>query len=235
MKPEPIYKVKLNKEKNMNEELKPNLPLLGDLLPTVDVITTDGPMTLPADMSGKWFVLFSHPSDFTPVCTTEFVAFQERKADFDKLNCGLVGLSVDQVFSHIKWLEWIKEKMNVDITFPVIAANDSLAIKLGMLHPGKGTTTVRVVFIIDPTGVLRTMFYYPQEIGRNIEEILRTVHALQTSDKNMVAIPANWPNNSAFGDKVIVPPARTKKDAAARLKSGDFECLDWWMCTKSLK
>ncbi len=164
------------------EEL--NMPLLGDKFPELKVQTTHGPMNIPGDYKGKWFVLFSHPADFTPVCTTEFVAFQKRYDQFEKLGCKLIGMSVDQIFSHIKWVEWIKAELKVEIKFPVVAANDAIAMKLGMLHPGKGTNTVRAVFIVDPEGKVRLIMYYPQEVGRNIDEIVRSVKALQISDKH---------------------------------------------------
>ncbi|MGB8247341.1 MAG: peroxiredoxin, partial [Chlorobium sp.] len=170
------------------------MPLLGDDFPEMKVQTTHGPMNIPGDLKGSWFVLFSHPADFTPVCTTEFHAFQERIADFDRIGCKLIGMSVDQVFSHIKWVEWIKENLDTEITFPIVAANDRIAMQLGMLHPGKGSNTVRAVFVGDPQGKVRLMLYYPQEIGRNIDEIVRAVRALQVSDANKVAIPANWPS-----------------------------------------
>ncbi|MGP1529130.1 MAG: peroxiredoxin [Treponema sp.] len=214
------------------EEKTITMPLLGDKFPELHVQTTQGPMSLPADLKGSWFILFSHPADFTPVCTTEFVGFQNLVPEFDKLGVKLVGLSVDQVFSHIKWIQWIKEKLNVTITFPVIAANDSVANALGLLHPGKGTNTVRAVFIVDPEGKLRLVLYYPQEIGRNMDEILRAVKALQISDKNGVALPANWPNNGLIKDHAIVPPASTVQDADTRLKT--YEGFDWWFCHKAL-
>lgn len=209
------------------------LPLLGDPLPEMEVLTTHGMKKLPADYSGKWLVLFSHPADFTPVCTTEFVAFAQLKARFDELNAELLGLSMDQVFSHIKWHEWIEEKLHVDIPFPIIADGaGEVAAKLGMVHPGKGSNTVRAVFIIDPKGIVRLILYYPQEIGRNMDEILRALKALQVSDQNGVALPANWPNNSLIGDKVIVPPAKDVKTAKERMSQ--YECYDWWFCYKKL-
>ncbi len=214
------------------EETKFNMPLLGDDFPKLEVQTTHGPMNIPGDLKGKWFVLFSHPADFTPVCTTEFVAFQEKMDEFRKLDAVLIGMSVDQIFSHIKWVQWIKEELNVDIEFPVIAANDSIALKLGMLHPGKGTNTVRAVFIGDPEGKVRLVLYYPQEIGRNIDEVVRALKALQISDKQG-AVPANWPNNSLIKDRIIVPPAKDIKAAEQRLK--DYECYDWWFCHKPLE
>ena len=208
------------------------MPLLGDPFPSMTVTTTHGPMTLPDDMKGLWFVLFSHPADFTPVCTTEFHAFQTLYPEFEKLNVKLIGLSVDQVFSHIKWAEWIREHLGTEITFPIIAANDAIAQQLGMLHPGKGSNTVRAVFIVDDQGIVRLILYYPQEIGRNMQEILRAVKALQVSDAYGVATPADWPNNALIGDRVIVPPATTVAQAEARLKSKDHECYDWWFCHK---
>lgn len=207
------------------------MPLLGEMFPELNVQTTHGPMSLPDDLKGKWTVLFSHPADFTPVCTTEFVGFQKRAEDFAALNCQLIGLSVDQVFSHIQWVKWIKEKLGVEITFPIIAATDTIAAQIGMLHPSKGSNTVRAVFVIDSEGVIRTILYYPQEIGRNIDEIVRVVKALQTSDAEGVATPANWPENELIGDHVIIPPASDEKTADERLKQ--YECFDWWFCHKA--
>ncbi len=214
------------------EETKINMPLLGDDFPSMDVVTTQGPMSLPGDLKGSWFVLFSHPADFTPVCTTEFVGFQEKMKDFEDMGVKLIGMSVDQVFSHIKWIEWIKDKLGVEITFPVVAANDTIANKLGMLHPGKGTNTVRAVFVVDPKGKVRLVLYYPQEIGRNMSEVVRAVKALQISDNYGVATPANWPENGLIKDRVIIPPASNQKDAEERLKK--YEGYDWWFCHKDL-
>ncbi len=214
-----------------------SIPLLGDDFPEMKVVTTHGEMVLPKAFEGKWFVLFSHPADFTPVCTTEFVAFQKRYKEFKDLNCELIGLSVDQVFAHIKWEEWIKEKLGVEIEFPIIADTGEVAERLGLIHPGKGTNTVRAVFVVDGKGKVRLILYYPQEIGRNIDEIIRAIKALQTSDKNGVATPANWPNNELIGDKVIIPPAKDKKTAQERLektKKGELEGYDWWFCYKKL-
>jgi peroxiredoxin (alkyl hydroperoxide reductase subunit C) len=219
-----------------NNEQK-GIPLLGDKFPQMKVVTTRGEKVLPDEMKGKWFVLFSHPGDFTPVCTTEFVAFQKIYDKFRALNCELIGLSVDQVYAHIKWEEWIKENMGVEIEFPIIADTGAVAEKLGLIHPGKGTNTVRAVFIIDAEGIIRIMLYYPQELGRNMDEILRCVNAMQIADKNKVAMPANWPNNDILKDRVIIPPARDVDTARKRLeqaKNGEFECLDWWMCHKKL-
>ena len=214
------------------EEKTFNMPLLGDVFPSIKANTTHGPMSIPEDLKGSWFVLFSHPADFTPVCTTEFVAFQKRFDQFEKLGVKLIGMSVDQVFSHIKWTEWIKEKLDVEIKFPIVAANDAIAGKLGMLHPGKGTNTVRAVFVVDPESKVRLVLYYPQEIGRNMDEVVRAVKALQTSDNNGVAIPAGWPENELIKDRVIIPPATSEADAAKRLEK--YDGYDWWFCHKSL-
>lgn len=221
---------------NVNE--KKGMPLLGDSFPEMKVQTTRGMMNLPGDMKGKWFVLFSHPGDFTPVCTTEFVAFQNKFDKFKALGCELIGLSVDQVYAHIKWEQWIEENLDVKIEFPIIADTGAVAEALGLIHPGKGTNTVRAVFIIDPQGKMRIILYYPQELGRNIDEILRALEAMQISDKNKVAMPADWPNNELIKDRVIIPPASDVKTAQERMeqaKKGEFECYDWWLCHKELK
>lgn len=206
------------------------MPLIGDKFPEMEVQTTLGKLNLPKDMNGKWFILFSHPADFTPVCTTEFVAFQKRYDEFRKLNTELVGFSVDQVFSHIKWLDWIDEKLDVKIEFPVIADTGKVAETLGLIHPEKGSNTVRAVFIVDPTGTIRAILYYPQELGRNFDEFLRMIKAFQISDAEKVAMPANWPNNELVGNKVIVPPATDVK--AAKFKMERYDNYDWWFCYK---
>ncbi len=210
------------------------MPLLGEKFPEVKVQTTQGPLTLPNDFEGKWFVLFSHPADFTPVCTTEFVAFAQKSDEFKKMGVELIGLSVDQVFSHIKWVQWIKENLKVEIPFPVIADSaEGVSKALGMIHPGKSSSnTVRAVFVVDPKGNLRLMIYYPQEIGRNVDEVIRSVKALQTSDKFGVATPENWPNNNLIGDHVIIPPATNIAEADKR--KDHKGCFDWWFCHKEL-
>ena len=210
-----------------------SLPSLGSPFPKMEVHTTQGKMTLPDHFKGKWFVLFSHPADFTPVCTTEFVSFTKHQKDFKKIGVELIGHSIDQVFSHIKWLQWIRENLDVDPKFPIIADDQGrIAQKLGMIHEGMGTHTVRAVFIVDPKGILRLMIYYPQEIGRNMSEILRVAKALQIAQNQKVAMPANWPANELIGDHVIIPPPRTEKDANARM--GKKDCYDWWFCHKEL-
>ncbi len=210
-----------------------SFPLIGDKFPEMTVQTTHGVRELPKDYKSKWLVLFSHPADFTPVCTTEFVAFARRKDQFDELNTELLGLSIDQIFSHIKWDEWIEENLDIPITFPIIAdASGSVAAKLGMVHPGKGSQTVRAVFLMDPEGIIRLILYYPQEIGRNMDEIVRSIKALQVADKNKVAVPAGWPENELIKDRVIIPPATNVEDAKKRKEQ--YECYDWWFCHKEL-
>ena len=217
-------------------ELK--FPLIGDDAPEFEAQTTHGMIKFPNHFKGKWIVLFSHPADYTPVCTTEFMAFQKRKAEFDALDAELIGLSIDQVFSHIKWVDWIKENMDVEIEFPIIADHGTIAEKFGMIHPGQGSSTVRAVFIIDPKKKIRLILYYPAELGRNMEEILRVLKAFKVAEKNNVAMPANWPTNDFLGDKVIIPPAKSVKDAKERLAAAaadeTIHCYDWWLCTKDL-
>ncbi|WP_236103207.1 peroxiredoxin [Dethiosulfovibrio faecalis] len=208
------------------------IPLIGEAMPELKVVTTRGKKTIPNDYAGQWFVLFSHPADFTPVCTTEFVAFQKRYDKFKELNCELIGMSIDQVFAHIKWEQWIEENLDVEIQFPIIADDGTVGKQLGMIHPGKGSNTVRAVFIVDPNGIIRAILYYPQELGRNMDEVLRMVKALQISEKNGVAMPANWPENEIIGDSVIVPPASDVENAKKRLT--EYENFDWWFCHKKL-
>jgi len=232
-----MWKEKISKGE-VEMEITNRIPLLGEKFPSMTVKTTHGMIKLPDDYAGKWFVLFSHPGDFTPVCTTEFVAFAKKADEFKKLNAELIGLSVDQVFAHIKWIEWIEEKLGVKIPFPVIADElGTVAKTLEMIHEAKGSNTVRAVFIVDDKGILRLMMYYPQEVGRSIDEILRALKALQVSTQNGVALPENWPNNGLIGDKVIIPPAATEDLAKERLqkaKDGEIECFDWWFCYKKL-
>ncbi|NHJ87710.1 MAG: peroxiredoxin [Asgard group archaeon] len=213
----------------MSEE-KQGFPLIGDKAPSFTATTTHGKINFPDDYKGKWVVFFSHPADFTPVCTTEFIGFQKRKKDFDRLGASLIGLSVDQVYSHIKWVEWIKEKMDVDIEFPIIADHGQIGKLYGMIHPNKSSSTVRAVFIIDPEGIIRAMVYYPPEMGRNMDEFVRIVEAFQVADKNKVAMPANWPNNEILKDRVIIPPPQDVETAKKRPK--EYECYDWWLCHK---
>jgi len=218
----------------MESEETPRKPGLGDDFPDLTVQTSHGTVSLPDDYEGEWFVLFSHPGDFTPVCTTEFVAFQQRSDEFEALGVNLIGLSVDRVHSHIKWIEWIEDELDVEIEFPIIAdEGGAVATRLGMLHPEMGSSTVRSVYVVDPDGAIRLELQYPMEIGRNIDEILRSIRALQTSDENDVAVPADWPNNAKFGDRVLLEPpsdVATAEERLARADEEDYECLDWWFC-----
>ena len=212
----------------MSDETR--MPLLGDTFPEMQVVTTRGEKRLPDDYQGQWFVLFSHPADFTPVCTTEFVAFQRRYDKLKALRCEFIGMSVDQVFSHIKWEEWIKEKIGVEIEFPIIADDGKVASALGIIHPGKGSNTVRAVFVVDRKAAIRIILYYPQELGRNIDEILRAVKALQVSDRHNVAMPAQCgPIAEVVGkNKVIIPHPRMLKpprNVSGRSRAGDFKAL----------
>jgi peroxiredoxin (alkyl hydroperoxide reductase subunit C) len=214
------------------EDARMGIPLLGDKFPEIEVQTTHGMKKLPDDYKGKWFVLFSHPADFTPVCTTEFYALMKRYEKFQRLDCELIGLSIDQVFSHIKWVEWIKDNLDCEVKFPIIADNGVLAKKMGMVHPGKGSNTVRAVFIMDDKSIIRAMIYYPQEVGRSIDEVVRALEALQTSDAKKVSLPEGWPRNELIGDEVIVPPPRDVKSAMEKKKGPN--CYDWWFCHKKL-
>jgi peroxiredoxin 2/4 len=182
--------------------------LIGDYFTEFTATTTQGEVTLPDDYAGSWFVLFSHPADFTPVCTTEFVGFQKRLEDFAEVGTRLIGLSVDSVEDHHAWIEWIRQNLRVGIEFPVIDDKDrSISLALGMLREGDmETVTARSVVVVDDTGVVRTILEYPKEIGRNLDEVLRVVKALQLVDAKRVNTPANWPHNELVGDKVIVPP-----------------------------
>jgi peroxiredoxin (alkyl hydroperoxide reductase subunit C) len=217
-------------EKELEEKKGVHLPLLGDPAPDFEAVTTFGTLRL-SDFKGSWLVLFSHPADFTPVCTTEFIAFAQIHDELKKRNTELLGLSVDSVSSHIAWARNIEEKVGIKIPFPIIAdLSKEIATKYGMLHPGQSKTeTVRCVFIIDPEGILRAMLYYPLKNGRNMDEILRLIDAFQTSDQYQVATPANW----RPGDKVIVPPPNTQEMAEERMKEG-YECVDWYLCKKKL-
>jgi peroxiredoxin (alkyl hydroperoxide reductase subunit C) len=207
-----------------------SLPQINAPAPDFEAKTTHGIKKL-ADYKGRWLVLFSHPADFTPVCTTEFIAFAKHHPEFQALNCDLLGLSIDSYYSHVAWVRNIKEKFGVEIPFPIIEdLSMNVANDYGMIHPGAAdTSAVRATFIIDDKGILRAMVYYPMTNGRSIPEFLRLVTALQTSDKNKVATPAGWQP----GDKVIVPTPQDV-DAAEKRMSEGYECTDWYFCQKSL-
>ena len=193
------------------------MPALGEPFPRTEVETTAGNFVLPDHYKGKWFVLFSHPGDFTPVCTSEFESFSMSKHLFDEIDCELIGLSLDSVESHVDWATWFLSNAPAPVTFPIIG-NDSaevLAQKLGMVFKTYGNSTVRTVFIVDPKGVLRLMMYYPMEIGRSISEIVRSVKALQKFERENLMTPADWPNNTWLGkDAVIVPNSSVPEDKA---------------------
>ncbi len=206
------------------------MPRINEPAPAFTAPTTHGVRTL-EDYKGKWLVLFSHPADFTPVCTTEFIAFAKRNDDFQARNCELLGLSIDSHYSHVAWVRNIKEKFGIEVPFPIIAdLKMDVAKAYGMIHPGAAdTSAVRATFIIDPEGIMRAMVYYPMTNGRSIDEILRLLTALQTSDEHGVATPENWQP----GDKVIVPPPAETAAAEARMNEG-YECVDWYFCKKDL-
>ncbi|MCR8846402.1 peroxiredoxin [Paenibacillus sp. SC116] len=222
----------------MTEQSTQSPPFIGDRFPSISVQTTNGPLSLPDAYQGRWFILFSHPGDFTPVCTTEFVAFERLKPEFQQCSTELIGLSVEQVSSHIKWIEWINQHLGVQITFPIIADGLGAAAKrLGMIHPNHGTRTVRSVFFVDPEGTIRIILTYPESVGRNTYEILRALQALQTTDAHKAVTPANWPNNDMIGSKLLLPAARTVQAAQERMEktnAGQMDCLDWWFCTKQV-
>ncbi len=207
-----------------------SMPIIGEPAPEFEALTTSGVIKL-SDLKGKWVVLFSHPADFTPVCTTEFMAFSAVADELKSLNVHLLGLSIDSVHSHLAWIRNVREKMGVDIPFPIIADLDmNVAKKYGMIHPGQSNTaTIRTVFFIDDKGIMRAMIYYPLSNGRYIPEIIRLIKALQTSDKFGVATPANWQP----GDKVVVPAPKNKAEMEKRLSEG-YECKDWYLCFKKL-
>jgi peroxiredoxin (alkyl hydroperoxide reductase subunit C) len=208
-----------------------SIPRINDPAPDFEAKSTNGMLKL-SDFKGKWVVLFSHPADFTPVCSTEFVEFARRSDDFRERNAQLVGLSVDSVTAHIAWIRNMQDHFDVKIDFPVIADLDTkVAQKYGLIHPSASeTATVRAVFVIDDKGIIRALIYYPMSLGRNIDEILRVIDGLQTADTNACATPANWKP----GEKVIVPPPQTLADADARTKREDYEVTDWYFSKRDL-
>ncbi len=214
----------------MTEANQVQMPRLNEPAPAFDAPTTDGRKTL-EDYKGKWLVLFSHPADFTPVCTTEFIAFAKRHEDFKARNTELLGLSIDSHYSHIAWMLNIKEKFGVEIKFPIIAdLNMKVAQSYGMIQPGASdTAAVRATFLIDPNGVLRAMVYYPMNAGRSVAEIYRLLVAMQTADENSCAMPENW----VPGDAVIVPTPATPEAAMARSGEG-YKTVDWYFSTREL-
>lgn len=216
------------------------VPRIGDIAPVFDAVTTEGKIHFPLDFNGKWIILFSHPSDFTPVCTSEFITFGAMTKEFEALNCQLIGLSVGGLFSHIAWLRTIQEKIeyknmkDVEIRFPLIAdLTAEIARKFGMIQAGESTTqAVRAVFFIDPQGFIRAIIYYPMALGRNFDEIKRVLTGLQTIDKYDVSLPADW----RPGDEVIASTPATMEAAEERMRdsSGGAHCSDWFFCLKKI-
>ena len=215
------------------------MPRIGDKAPEFKAVTTQGPINFPADFAGSWVIFFSHPADFTPVCTSEFMTFATMEKRFEEAGCKLVGLSVDGLYSHIAWLRTIKEKIeykgmkNVEVNFPLIEdITMEVAHKYGMLQPGESSTkAVRAVFFIDPKGIIRAIIYYPLSMGRNFEELYRALIAMKTADAFSVATPADWQP----GDDVIVPTAGSCGVAKQRMESKEeMHCYDWFFCTKKL-
>ncbi|MBP6238637.1 MAG: peroxiredoxin [Saprospiraceae bacterium] len=214
------------------------MPRIGDKAPAFKAVTTQGEINFPQDYSGKWVIFFSHPADFTPVCTSEFMTFAKMENEFSDLNCKLVGLSVDGLYSHIAWLRTIKEKIefrdmkNIEVKFPLIEdITMEVSKKYGMIQPGESSTkAVRAVFFIDPKGIIRAIIYYPLSLGRNFDELKRALVAMQTADKYSIATPADW----RPGEDVIVPPAGSCGVAKERMESEDIKCVDWFFCTKAL-
>jgi len=214
------------------------LPLIGEKAPYFTAETTQGQIKFPDDYKGKWVVFFSHPADFTPVCTTEFMTFASMEKEFRDLNCELLGLSIDSTYSHIAWLRTIKEKIkykgmkDVEVNFPVISdLTMEVSKKFGMLQPKASTTqAVRAVFMIDPKAIVRAILYYPLSNGRNMGEVKRLLIAMQHSDEHNIATPANW----ELGEDVIVPPPGSCGTAKERVDQAgkDYECLDWFLCLK---
>jgi len=219
-------------------EKQRQMPLISEKAPSFKAETTQGPISFPDDYKGKWVIFFSHPADFTPVCTTEFMTFASMQDEFKALNAELLGLSIDSTYSHIAWLRTIKEKIeyngmkDVEVNFPVISdLTMEVANKFGMIQPGESNTqAVRAVFVIDPKAVVRAVLYYPLSNGRNMQEIKRLLIAMQHSDEHGIATPANW----QIGDDVIIPPPGSCGAAKERVESAgdDVECLDWFLCLK---
>jgi peroxiredoxin 2/4 len=217
-----------------------SMPRIGEKAPEFKAVTTQGDINFPADYKGSWVILFSHPADFTPVCTSEFMTFATMEKQFNDANCKLVGLSVDGLYSHIAWLRTIKEKIeykgmkDVEVMFPLIEdITMEVAKKYGMMMPGESNTkAVRAVFVIDPQGIIRTIIYYPLSLGRNFDELYRVILALQTADEFKIATPADW----RPGDDVILSPAGSCGTAKDRMdgKEEGLDCKDWFFCTKKL-
>jgi len=226
---------------NKNIDAPLSMPRIGDRAPAFKAVTTQGEIVFPDQYAGSWVILFSHPADFTPVCTSEFMTFASLEPKFDELGCKLVGLSIDGLYSHIAWLRTIKEKIeyrgmkDIEVTFPLIEdITMEIAKRYGMIQPGESSTkAVRAVFVIDPHGIIRTIIYYPLSLGRNFDELLRVVQALKTADAFSIATPADW----RPGDDVIVPTAGSCGVARDRMEHQEagVTCHDWFFCTKKIE
>ncbi|MCG8306689.1 MAG: peroxiredoxin [Cytophagales bacterium] len=224
-------------EQNLEQEIM-SMPRIGDAAPEFEAVTTQGNIRFPSDLNGSWVILFSHPADFTPVCTSEFMTFATMESKFAEANCKLVGLSIDGLYSHIAWLRTIKEKIeykgmkDVEVNFPLIEdIKMDVAKKYGMIQPNEDSTkAVRAVFFIDPKGIIRSIIYYPLSLGRNFDELYRVIIALQAADKFGVATPADW----RPGDDVIIGPAGSCGTAKERMEDREIDCKDWFFCTKKL-
>jgi peroxiredoxin (alkyl hydroperoxide reductase subunit C) len=221
---------RLTNVNSQNQELLMSLPRINEAAPDFNANTTHGPRSL-ADYKGKWLILFSHPADFTPVCTTEFMGFAKKADVFKSMNCELLGLSIDSIYSHLAWMQSIKNNFGMEIPFPIIDdIKMDVAQAYGMIHPGAADTqAVRATFFIDPEGKMRAMVYYPMSNGRSIDEFVRLLQAMQTSDANKIATPEGW----TPGCDVIVPPPKSPEAIAQRLTEG-YAMKDWYFATKSL-
>ena len=227
----------MEETKQINEII--SMPRIGEKAPSFKAVTTQGEINFPEQYDGSWVILFSHPADFTPVCTSEFMTFASMEGKFNEVNCKLIGLSVDGLYSHIAWLRTIKEKIeykgmkDVEVKFPLIEdITMEVAKKYGMIQPGESNTkAVRAVFFIDPKGIIRAIIYYPLSLGRNFDELYRALVAMQVADKFSVALPADW----RPGDDVIIPTAGSCGVAKERMENKeDLKCYDWFFCTKKI-
>ncbi len=210
-----------------------SLPAIGTALPEFSAQTTQGTLTRPMGASTRWLILFSYIGDFTPVCTTEICSFQKRLPAFTELECDIVGLSTASVDTHLRWNEWMKEKTNFKIQFPLIADEQGeLAKKLGIYDDEKGCIATRATLFVDPAGIVRMSMYYPAEVGRDMDEVIRALKALQTADSMKCGMPANWPRNGLVGDHILLAPAKDEQTGRQTLaNTGGF---DWWFCHKSI-
>ena len=221
----------INQDEITTQEMY-SMPRIGDTAPDFEAVTTKGPIKMSEFAKDKWTVMFSHPADFTPVCTTEMSGFALRKGEFDALNTELLGLSIDSIHAHLGWVQNVRESTGVYFDFPIIADIDmKVSKRYGMLQPNESeTAAVRAVFFIDPSKKIRLIMYYPLNVGRNMDEILRALEALQISDKYKVALPLDWKK----GDKVICPAPKSLNDLNARLADNTVEKVTWYLAKKSI-